>query len=268
MYDETQDKPPSLQSCADQGKVYGTFNGVGMCATAGSIPGSTVTMNDTKTSMHTDASGVAAAPQTETVSYSVGNVNGQAMVTATVTHADGSKDQVTQTQDGFCKDNPSSSPCTGGGGGGGGGGNTNKGTAAGGDDCTTPPACTGDAIACMMIKQQYKTRCELQKDDGPNGAVALGQKLANGQDPQASTLPSPSNATQVDLSARLSNVDDMGIAAQCLPDLHIPLGALPGSNGSMLNISTGPLCDFGKLFGVLNMLGTLALCAYMLRGSF
>ena len=39
IYDETKDNPPSLQSCSDQGKVYGTFNGVGMCATAGSIPG-------------------------------------------------------------------------------------------------------------------------------------------------------------------------------------------------------------------------------------
>lgn len=267
IYDPTDDvKPPSLKTCADQGKTYGTVNGVGICATAGAMPNTSVTTKEDKTTQTTDASGVASAPQTSSTTYTVGNVNGVPTVTATTTKPDGSQDQVTQTQDGFCRDNPNASPC--GGGGGGGGGKNDKGTAAGGDDCVTPPACTGDAIACMMIKQQYKTRCELQKDDGPTGAVALGQKLANGQDPQASTLPSPTNATQVDLSARLSNVDNMGIAAQCLPDLHIALGALPGSNGSSLNISTGPLCDFGKLFGTLNMLGTLALCAYMLRGSF
>ncbi|WP_296360507.1 virulence factor TspB C-terminal domain-related protein, partial [Ralstonia sp.] len=32
--------------------------------------------------------------------------------------------------------------------------------------------------------------------------------------------------------------------------------------------STSPLCDIGKLLGYLNMLSTLMLCVYMLKGSF
>nr|WP_147299340.1 hypothetical protein [Cupriavidus taiwanensis] len=188
MYDETKDdRPPSPLSCADQGKVYGTVNGVGICANAGTIPGSTVTTNETKTSTQTDASGVQAAPQSETTTYSVGNINGVAMVTSTVTHADGSKTQVTQTQDGFCRENPSASPCGGGGGGGGGGGKKeDKGIAAGGDTCQAQPVCSGDAIQCMMVKQQWYTRCEPQQE---NPMSQLGQQILDGNDPKAGDNP-------------------------------------------------------------------------------
>ena len=120
-----------------------------------------------------------------------------------------------------------------------------------------------DAISCAILQQQWSTRCELQRHDD---STDLGSKLANGQDPMAGQLPTPGKADQVDLSSKLSNVDDMGIAAQCLGNIDVPL-SLPGGAWS-LHIDTTPLCDIGKLLGYLNMLGTLMLCAYMLKGSF
>ncbi|MCO5415220.1 virulence factor TspB C-terminal domain-related protein [Ralstonia mojiangensis] len=114
-----------------------------------------------------------------------------------------------------------------------------------------------------MLQQQWNTRCELQKHDD---STDLGSKLANGQDPLAGKLPTPGGAEQVDMSSKFSNVDDMGFVAQCLPDIDIAL-PLPGGS-SNFHVSTAPLCDIGKLLGYLNMLSTLMLCAYMLKGSF
>ena len=136
-------------------------------------------------------------------------------------------------------------------------------SAGGGSDCSAPPSCSGDAISCAILAQQWNTRCELQK---ANDFSDYGVKLVNGQDPMAGQLPTPDKAVQVDMSQKLANVDDMGFTAQCLPDLNIPL-ALPGG-GTTLHIDTTPLCNFGKLLGYLNMLSTLMLCAYMLKGSF
>jgi hypothetical protein len=97
-------------------------------------------------------------------------------------------------------------------------------------------------------------------------SIQLGQQIQAGNDPMAGKLPTPGGADQVDMSSKFANVDDMGFVAQCLPDLNIPL-ALPGG-ATTLHISTSPLCDIGKLLGYLNMLSTLMLCVYMLKGSF
>lgn len=119
-------------------------------------------------------------------------------------------------------------------------------------------------ISCAILQQQWNTRCELQK--GGDSASTLGQQIQAGNDPMAGQLPTPGKAEQVDMSSKFSNVDDMGFVAQCLPDIDLAL-PLPGGT-SNLHISTAPLCDIGKLLGYLNMLSTLMLCAYMLKGSF
>lgn len=189
----------------------------------------------------TGASGVSASP-CSTTQVSTGAAAPGGPGTCTTTTA--------QPQDDYCKQNPTASQCK-------------KNSASGGVSCDAPPTCDGDAISCAILQQQWNTRCDLQKHDD---STDLGSKLASGQDPLAGKLPTPSGAEQVDLSSKLSNVDDMGIAAQCLGNVDVPL-ALPGGAWN-LHIDTTPLCDIGKLLGYLNMLGTLMLCAYMLKGSF
>lgn len=245
--------PPSLVSCAQRGLVYGTFNGVGMCQKGGDVPGSSVKTDTKSSTTTTDASGVQASPQVTNVTTTVTtNNNGVTTVTQTTTNPDGTKSSTTTDKDTFCSKSPNDALCK------------SLSAASGGDACDAAPVCQGDAIQCAMLAQQWRTRCEPLKKDA---VVDLGQQLASGQDPLAATLPSPGKATQVDMSQQFQNIDDMGIPAQCLPDLHIPLGALPGSTGATLDISTAPLCDFGKLFGVLNVIATTALCAWMLRGA-
>lgn len=187
------------------------------------------------------ASGAAASPCQ----------SGQASTGASVQGGAGTCTSTTsEPQDKYCEKNPTAAQCK-------------KDSASGGGSCDAPPTCDGDAISCAILQQQWNTRCELQKHDD---STDLGAKLANGQDPLAGKLPTPGGADQVDMSQKFANVDDMGFAAQCLPDVNVNL-PLPGGAWN-LHMDMTPLCDLGKLFGYLNMLSTLMLCAYMLKGSF
>ncbi|WP_258035427.1 virulence factor TspB C-terminal domain-related protein [Ralstonia pickettii] len=52
-----------------------------------------------------------------------------------------------------------------------------------------------------------------------------------------------------------------------MPDFDINLPALPGlSGGSSLHFDMTAFCKIGQLIGTLNVLGTLVVCAWMLRG--
>ncbi|MHA6915881.1 virulence factor TspB C-terminal domain-related protein [Ralstonia pseudosolanacearum] len=117
---------------------------------------------------------------------------------------------------------------------------------------------------CAILAQQWLARCDLQKSKDPS--ITLGQQIQAGNDPMASKLPTPDGAAQVDMSQKFSSVDDMGIAAQCLGNINVSV-PLPGG-AWLFHMDTTPLCDLGKLLGYLNMLSTLMLCAYMLKGSF
>ncbi|WP_253760354.1 virulence factor TspB C-terminal domain-related protein [Ralstonia solanacearum] len=119
-------------------------------------------------------------------------------------------------------------------------------------------------MSCAILAQQWLARCDLQKSGDPS--INLGQQIQAGNDPMSSQLPTPANATQIDMSQKFANVDDMGVAAQCLPDINVSV-PLPGG-AWLFHMDTTPLCDLGKLLGYLNMLGTMMLCAYMLKGSF
>ncbi|MHA6848541.1 virulence factor TspB C-terminal domain-related protein [Ralstonia syzygii] len=137
-------------------------------------------------------------------------------------------------------------------------------SASGGADCSAPPTCSGDAISCAILSQQWQTRCDLQKD--ADSSITLGKQMQVGNDPMAAQLPTPDKATQIDMSQRFASVDDMGFAAQCMSDINLSL-ALPGGPANV-HFDMSPMCDIGKLLGYLNMLGTMMLCAYMLKGSF
>jgi len=169
--------PPSLVSCGLQGKVYGTVNGVGVCAGAGTIAGSTVTQSSSTSTVNTSTGGAVTTGAT-TTTYNVTNNNGVPMVTATTTNADGSKVSTTQDQASFCQSNPNAQICK-----------SDSGNVSGGGDCTAPPACQGDAVQCAMLNQQWHTRCD---DQQTNGESDLATQILAGNDPVAN----PANANQ------------------------------------------------------------------------
>ncbi len=157
----------------------------------------------------------------------------------------------TQPQTQYCQQNPTAAQCQ-------------QDSASGGADCSAAPTCSGDAVNCAILAQQWLARCDLQKSKDPS--ITLGQQIQAGNDPMASKLPTPDGAAQVDMSQKFSSVDDMGISAQCLPNIDVAV-PLPGGAWAM-HMDTSPLCSMGQLLGYLNMLSTLMLCAYMLKGSF
>ncbi|MFJ1258836.1 hypothetical protein [Cupriavidus sp. CuC1] len=232
--------PPSLVSCQKRGMTYGTVNGVGICAKAGTVPNTTVTKNDSSTSQATDASGVQAAPQTTNTVTNVTNVNGVPTVTQTKTNPDGSKTSTTQPQDGFCASNPNDKVCKG----------TDQSQASGGDDCTAPPVCNGDAVQCMMVKQEYGTRCDNQK---PNDASALGTKILAGQDPVANPADH-ANRTSTPISNSLDQTAFLGASGGLSDKVFTVSGQAITFPFSRLNQY---LVWIGRLFVVMSLIGAL-----------
>lgn len=49
---------------------------------------------------------------------------------------------------------------------------TGSGTASGGDTCGVAPSCTGDAVQCMVVKQQWLSRCNHGTDSERTAAMA------------------------------------------------------------------------------------------------
>lgn len=160
--------PPSPVSCGKMGLVYGTVNGVGICAKGGEVPGTTVTKTDSTTTQTTDASGVQAPSQTTNTTTNVTNVNGVPTVTKTTTKPDGSKETSTEPKDVYCASHPNDALCK------------TDSQASGGDDCKTPPVCKGDAVQCAMLSQQWKIRCDNQQT---NAASDLATSVLAGNDP-------------------------------------------------------------------------------------
>lgn len=154
----------------------------------------------------------------------------------------------TQPQTDYCKENPSASVCAS--------------SASGGADCSSPPTCSGDAISCAILSQQWQTRCDLQKD--ADSSITLGKQLQAGNDPMAAQLPTPQKADQspIAIGDKLSSVDNMGIAEQCLQPISFSVYS------HTYTFDTGPMCKLGQVLGALNIMSTLMLCAYMLKGSF
>ncbi|XYI32384.1 hypothetical protein MNJPNG_09500 [Cupriavidus oxalaticus] len=231
--------PPSLVSCSKKGMVYGTVNGVGICAAAGTIPNSTVKQQSTSTTQNTDASGVQAAPQTEGTTVVLSNVGGVPKVTETKTNPDGSKTETTEDQGSYCQKNPTAQVCK-----------ESEGAASGGADCTAPPSCSGDAIQCMMVNQQWRTRCDSNQ---PSSLSDLGNQILAGNDP----AKNPANVDQRSVSNISSSIDQATFlqGGGGLADKMVTVGgrviALPFSKLNQY------LVWLGHVFVVISLIGGL-----------
>lgn len=232
-----KDDPPSLVSCAQKGQIYGTVNGVGICAKAGDVPGSSVKQTGNSTTTNTDASGVQAPPQTTNTSTTITNNNGVTTVTQTTTKPDGTKTETTEPLDTFCAKNPNDAACK-----------ANS-SAEGGADCVAPPVCKGDAVQCAMLNQQWHTRCDLQQ---PNDASALGQQLVAGNDP-AGNPASPSQRTVTPIATALDQSPFLGGGG--LSDKVVTV------SGQSITLPFSKLNQYlewlGRIFVVISLIGAL-----------
>lgn len=250
-----QDQPQKCDSKA--GMCTGTVNGVESCVKCAQTDSATA---KTQTTSNPDGS-TTQTSTSSSVTFNDNSVTTNTTTTTTTTPAGGGTpttqtktDSATQSKDSYCQANPNDGNCK-----------DVKGQVSGGDTCDAPPTCAGDAIQCAMVQQQFKTRCELQKTDDSS---TFGSQLANGQDPDAAKLPTPGNASVLDMSSKYAGLDNMGVTPQCLPDVQVNMPGVMWLPAASLTISTGPLCDHGKLLGMLNIMATAIVCAYMLKGSF
>lgn len=230
--------PPSLRSCAQKGMTYGTVNGVGICAKAGTIPNSTVTQNTSNTVTGTSASGVQGTPSTTSDSLTVSNVNGVPTVTDTKTNPDGSKTTTTTDQPSYCMMNPTASVCK-----------ESQSNVSGGGDCAAAPVCQGDAVQCAMVNQQWHTRCDSNQQSAMSD---LGNQILAGNDPAASSNPvthrtSNNISSSIDQSTFLTG----GVLADKVVTVHGNAITLPFSRLNQY------LVWLGHIFVVMSLIGAI-----------
>lgn len=56
-----------------------------------------------------------------------------------------------------------------------------KSEASGGDTCTAPPTCSGDAIACMQVKIQWRIDCNTRKNRNVSGGSCSAVPVCSGE---------------------------------------------------------------------------------------
>lgn len=110
----------------------------------------TTTVNEgdvsTTTISETTVNNITGSTTTTTTTISTNNTTGETISTVTGSSSDSQPDE-------------------------------NNNTASGGQSCSVNPLCSGDAIQCAMLYQQWKTRCainELKKEQGVN-EISLGE---------------------------------------------------------------------------------------------
>lgn len=57
---------------------------------------------------------------------------------------------------------------------------TEKSEASGGDNCASPPSCSGDAIACMQVKIQWRIDCNTRKNRNVSGGHCSAVPVCTG----------------------------------------------------------------------------------------
>jgi hypothetical protein len=99
--------------------------------------------------------------------------------------------------------------------------------------------CSGDAIQCATLQQVAQENCthaQEVSDLQAMPAYTLGAAVLGGNDPAASTLPSPTNATTVDVGS-LSASGFLG-GGGCFPDVTVSL------IGQSMSFPFSSLCQY------------------------
>lgn len=194
--------------------------------------------NETSTSetntVQKDAAGNVTSSGTESKTTTLDTATKK--VSETTTHADGTKSVITQDASTYCKNNPNAEVCKAAG---------KQATSS--NDCAVEPSCSGDAIQCASLKQQWQIQCELKNGEIPDtdanylagqGAITAGQGVIIGE-------PSTLN-----VSGQISQQTFLG--GSCVTDLAIDLG----SHGTF-NIPFSQLCSTFEIMG--NILVAIAM---------
>lgn len=209
--------------------------------------GSTTT-TQTTTQTNADGSKTVTNTVTNTASDGTKTVTVTGSNTGTASGAPGKTDNPSADQNNLCKQNPNLSICQ-------------NSSVTG--SCGTI-SCTGDAIQCATLRASAAMQCKQQADADALAAdpqMKLGQQMASGADPQASTLPSASKASVVTMAS--SDTAGWLGAGSFFPDKTI---TLPNGQSVVL-----PFSQFGdKLIGLryVSMIVAALVSFKIVRGTF
>lgn len=134
------------------------------------------------------------------------------------------------------------------------------GTASGGQLCDAPPTCSGDAIACLALDQQWRARCPTTPSD-----LELDAALGEGGEPadgNGDGRPDLVGETETELATSL---DDGGwISNRCPADISIALGGLLPT----VSIPVSNWCNWLSIIGNLVVVAAMLAALKIVGGAF
>lgn len=220
-----------------KGQVSGQVNGVDVCVKSASAGTPEKPVTESRREKATETTGTPpnattkeTTKETQTTSTGGGRVESTTKETTTTTAPDGNGGTTsttgtkTETKDqdseSFCKENPTSPLCK-------------EGKWGGTCGAFT---CEGDAVQCAMAKEQHQRNCSLFET--PTALSELGNQVAGGQDPQSGSVPSPSNASSVNISGVISSAaSERVLSASCVPTTSISV------LGTSVSLDLSSFCD-------------------------
>lgn len=125
-------------------------------------------------------------------------------------------------------------------------------------------ACQGDAIQCATLQQAAALRCKADDDDKAiksSGAFSLGQAAMSGSDPLASTMPKPSNGTNVNVQSSLNTGGWLG-GGKCFSDKTLSVF------GQSVTLPFSQACDGLIILRYALMIVASLVSFRILRGTF
>lgn len=230
-----EDDPPRCGA----GQCPGEFNGVHMCVSCTDIasPEKPVTTYDRKTETTTTGTPPNQTTETKTTDTKAthdgsGTVTSTTTTSTTKTDANGTttteqgKTEKKESQESFCKENPTVAFCK-------------NGKWGGGCDAFT---CEGDAVQCAIAREIHQRNCDATKS---NPYTDMTDAAQAGTDNASTYIQAQKDAAALDVNARFSqSLDASPIAASCPASRSV---ALPGGNS--LEISFEKPCEIAGWLG-------------------
>ncbi|MFZ5456264.1 MAG: virulence factor TspB C-terminal domain-related protein [Pseudomonadota bacterium] len=230
-----EDDPPRCGA----GQCPGEVNGVYTCVSCTDVatPEKPVTTYDRKTETTTTGTPPNQTTETKTTDTKAthdgsGTVTSTTTTSTTKTDANGTttteegKTEKKESQESFCKENPTVAFCK-------------NGKWGGGCDAFT---CEGDAVQCAIAREIHQRNCEAAKS---NPYTDMTDAAQAGTDNASTYIQAQKDAAALDVNARFSqSLDASPIAASCPASRSV---ALPGGNS--LEISFEKPCEIAGWLG-------------------
>jgi hypothetical protein len=220
------------------GQCPGDFNGVYVCMSCSDVatPDKPITQFDSKTETTTTGTPpdqTTETKTTETKSTHDGSGTVTSTTTTSTTRTDGNgttteegKTEKKESQESFCKENPTSAFCK-------------DGKWGGSCDAFT---CEGDAVQCAIAREIHQRNCDAVK---ANPLTELADAAQAGTDNASTYIQTQKDAPALDVQARFAqNLDPSPIAGSCPASRSV---GLPG--GHSLEISFEKPCEIAGWLG-------------------